>query len=167
MIHLRELKQEYYQATIKMITEFFNYHRELTNAPREFWTNDEESEETLKEWLEKGSVFSIFYGEKLAGFVSIRFGGTNAAWLEDIFIDKEFRNKGIGKLVIKELDDILMKKGILAMFVDVIPRNTTAMQFYIDCGFDHLNMVQLRKNYDERLNKDENIDILGFSLKKY
>lgn len=61
----------------------------------------------------------------------------------------------------------MKEKGIITIFVDVIPRNTSAIKFYLECGFDHLNMIQLRKNYDERLNKSDEIEILGYKLKKY
>ncbi|GIM33368.1 hypothetical protein [Paraclostridium bifermentans] len=53
------------------------------------------------------------------------------------------------------------------MIVDVIPRNTSAIRLYRQCGFDHLNIIQLRKNYNERLNKKDDIEILGFNFKKY
>lgn len=53
------------------------------------------------------------------------------------------------------------------MFIDVIPRNTSAIKLYSECGFNHLNMIQIRKNYDKSLNKSEDIEILGFKFKKY
>ncbi|WP_102398687.1 GNAT family N-acetyltransferase [Haloimpatiens massiliensis] len=166
-IQLKEIEESLFDETVKMITDFFNYHRKLTNAPKEFWTNDEESLETLKEWMEAGKVFNILNEGKNIGFISVRFGGQDAAWLEDIFIVEQYRGHGIGKYVIKELDKMMKEKGIISIFVSVIPRNTSALQFYIDCGFDHLNMIELRKNYDEKLNKNDNINVLGFDLKKY
>jgi ribosomal protein S18 acetylase RimI-like enzyme len=65
------------------------------------------------------------------------------------------------------LDELMREKAIITMFVDVIPRNTSAIKLYRECGFDHLNMIQLRKNYDERLNKEEDVEVLGFQFKKY
>lgn len=67
----------------------------------------------------------------------------------------------------ESLDDMAKEKGIKSMFVSVIPRNISALNFYIECGFDHLNMIELRKNYDESLNKSEEVNILGYKLKKY
>lgn len=61
----------------------------------------------------------------------------------------------------------MVQKKIVSMFVDVVPRNTSAIKLYRECGFDHLNIIQLRKNYDETLNKEDNIEILGFNFKKY
>ncbi|MDO7205796.1 GNAT family N-acetyltransferase [Paraclostridium bifermentans] len=90
---------------------------------------------------------------ELVGFFYVRFGGQNVAWLEDLFIIEGYRNKGIGKIAMQKLDELMIEKGVVSMFVDVIPRNTSAIRLYRECGFDHLNIIQLRKNYDERLNK--------------
>ncbi|MCM1988523.1 GNAT family N-acetyltransferase [Oceanirhabdus seepicola] len=151
----------------KMITELMNYHRKLTKARKEFYQTDEESLETVNEWNEEGEIYKILHQEELAGFFYIKFGGHNAAWLEDLYIKEAFRGKGLGKAAMNELDKMLQDKGILAMFVDVIPRNTRAIEFYQEIGFDHLNMIQLRKNYDKTLDKSEEVDLLGYKFKKY
>ena len=116
---------------------------------------------------EKGEIYKVLQDQDLAGFFYIRFGGRNAAWLEDLYIKEDFRGQGLGKLAMNELDKMLQDKGILALFVDVIPRNTRAIEFYQEIGFDHLNMIQLRKNYDKTLDKSEEVDLLGYHFKKY
>lgn len=166
-IIIKELQQELFMDTAKMITELMNYHRKLNNAPKEFWQKDEESIETLKEWQEEGTVYNVFKDEQAVGFFYVRFGGQNVAWLEDLYISEQFRGQGIGKKAMATLDELMREKKVTSMFVDVIPRNTSAIKLYRECGFDHLNMIQLRKNYDERLNKQEDIDLLGFEFKKY
>lgn len=166
-IIIKELQQELFMDTAKMITELMNYRRKLNNAPKEFWQKDEESIETLKEWQEEGTVYNVFKDEQAVGFFYVRFGGQNVAWLEDLYISEQFRGQGIGKKAMATLDELMREKKVTSMFVDVIPRNTSAIKLYRECGFDHLNMIQLRKNYDERLNKQEDIDLLGFEFKKY
>lgn len=74
-IKIRQLEKELFMDTAKMITELMNYHRKLNNAPKEFWTDDEESIETLKEWQEAGTVYNVFKDEAVVGFFYIRFGG--------------------------------------------------------------------------------------------
>jgi GNAT superfamily N-acetyltransferase len=166
-IKIKEINDEFFMSTVRMITDLMNYHRKLNNAPKEFWHTDEESIVTLKEWKKEGVIYNILDRDKVVGFFYVRFGGQNAAWLEDLYIIDEYRGKGVGKYAIAELDKLMLEKGVVAMFVDVIPRNKGAIKFYRECGFDHLNIIQLRKNYDKRLNKDEEIDILGFRFKKY
>ncbi|WP_460420590.1 GNAT family N-acetyltransferase [Paraclostridium sordellii] len=166
-IKIKEINDSLFLETIKMITELMNYHRNLNNAPKEYWQTDEQSRETLNQWIKQGTVYNIFLDDVPIGFFYIKLGGQNVAWLEDLFIVEEYRSKGIGKLAIQQLDELMIAKGIVSIFVDVIPRNTSAIKLYKECGFDHLNIIQLRKNYDERLNKKDSMEILGFNFKKY
>ncbi|WP_373598726.1 GNAT family N-acetyltransferase [Paraclostridium bifermentans] len=166
-INIKEINDSLFLHTTKMITELMNYHRKLNNAPKEYWQTDEQSVETLNEWKKQGSVYNIFSDDKPVGFFYIRLGGQNVAWLEDLFILEEYRSNGIGKLAMQKLDKLMIDRGVVSTFVDVIPRNTSAMKLYKECGFDHLNIIQLRKNYDERLNKKDDVEILGFNFKKY
>ena len=166
-IRFGEVSDELFEVTALMLTDLMNFHRKLNNAPKEFWQTDEESRETLKQWKIKGTVYNVYFEDSVVGFFYIRFGGQDVAWLEDLFIIEEFRGKGVGKSAFIMLDELMKEKGVKAMFVDVIPRNASAIGFYVDCGFDHLNMIQLRKNYDERLNKADEIEVLGYKLKMY
>jgi ribosomal protein S18 acetylase RimI-like enzyme len=166
-IRIDEISNSLFSHTTKMITELMNYHRKLNNARKEYWQTDEQSRKTLNEWKQQGSVYNIFLDDIPVGFFYVRFGGQKVAWLEDLFIKEEYRGNGIGKLAMKKLDELMVDKEVISMFVDVIPRNTSAIKLYKECGFDHLNIIQLRKNYDERLNKKDNIEILGFNFKKY
>jgi hypothetical protein len=63
-ITIKELKEELFMDTAKMITELMNYHRKLNNAPKEFWQTDEESIETLKKWQGTGTVYNVYKDEK-------------------------------------------------------------------------------------------------------
>lgn len=166
-ISINEINDSLFLDTTKMITELMNYHRKLNDAPKEYWQTDEQSRVTLDEWIKQGSVYNIFLDNGLVGFFYVRLGGQNVAWLEDLFIIEGYRNKGIGKIAMQKLDELMIERGVVSMFVDVIPRNTSAIKLYRECGFDHLNIIQLRKNYDERLNKKDDIEILGFNFEKY
>lgn len=150
-----------------MIMELMNYHRKLTNAPKEFWCALDNAKESFDEWFISGKIYLILEDEISIGFFYIKFGGNNAAWLEDLFILEKFRGKGFGKSAMRSLDKMLINDNITALFVDVIPRNNYAIEFYQEVGFDHLNMIQLRKNYDDRLNKTEEVEVLGYRFNKY
>jgi GNAT superfamily N-acetyltransferase len=166
-VRFAEVSDDLFETTAKMITDLMNYHRKLNNAPKEFWQKDEESRETLKEWQGIGIVYNVYAENVVVGFCYIRYGGQDVAWLEDLFIAEEYRGRGIGKCAFRMLDELMKEKNVRTMFVSVIPRNKCALGFYINCGFDHLNMIELRKNYDERLNKTDEVEVLGFKLKKY
>lgn len=156
----------YKSQIVHMVKALFNYHRQLTRSRKEFYMTDQEALETLTAWLDEGEVLMI-QEEEIIGIIYVRYGGQKAAWLEDLFIEETYRGKGFGKQAMKLLDDHMEAQGILAMFVNVIPRNERALEMYVDCGFDHLNMIELRKNYDKTLNKSEPVTLLGHELIKY
>ncbi|OPX63548.1 MAG: ribosomal-protein-alanine N-acetyltransferase [Methanomassiliicoccales archaeon PtaB.Bin134] len=153
---------------VLMVTEFYNIHRRLTGSPDKYLQTEEMSEECLRNWQAGGSeVHCICCDGHLAGFLVLRYGGQNAAWLEEIYVAPEFRGRSAGREALRLVDGMMREKGIAALFVDVIPRNEDAIRLYLSSGFDHLNMLQLRKNFDASLNRDEEIEVLGHRMKKY
>ena len=102
-IYINELSDNLFLITAKMITGLMNYHRKLNNAPKEYWQTDEQSQETLRNWIEEGTVYNIFLDDEPVGFFYVRFGGQNVAWLEDLFILEQHRDKGIGKICYAEI----------------------------------------------------------------
>ncbi|MGO1369194.1 GNAT family N-acetyltransferase [Senegalia sp. (in: firmicutes)] len=166
-MELRICKNEDKEIVSPMIVELMNYHRKLTKAPEEYWCTIEKGEQTFNSWLKEGNIYLAMEDRDVIGFFYLEFGGDNAAWLEDLYILKKYRKKGLGKKAMSLLDNMLINENVTALFVDVIPRNISAIEFYREIGFDHLNMIQLRKNYDSRLNKKDSVEILGYNFKKY
>jgi len=164
---LRVCDDNYKNIVAPMIVELMNYHRRLTKSPQEYWCTIEEGEKSFDSWLKEGRIYLIVNNGDYIGFFYLEFGGNNAAWLEDLFILEKYRRKGLGRKAMNILDNRMIKENITALFVDVIPRNIDGIEFYREMGFDHLNMIELRKNYDLRLNKEEEVEILGYDFKKY
>ena len=96
-INIKELSDDLFLTTAKMIKELMNYHRKLNNAPKEYWQIDEQSKGTLQYWKENGVIYNIFLDNEPVGFFYVRFGGQNAPWLEDIFVIQQHRGIGIGE----------------------------------------------------------------------
>lgn len=166
-MELKKYEDEFRTDLVIMIKNFFNEHRDMTKSREEFYISEKEAEESLDYWNKNSDIYMINIDNQIIGFTRIRFGGTKSSWLEDLFIIKEYRGNGYGNQSMKMIDAMMKEKGILAMFVDVIPRNPAAIKLYLKNGFDHLNMIQLRKNYDNSLNKSEKVDVLGFEFIKY
>ncbi|EIJ70542.1 ribosomal protein S18-alanine N-acetyltransferase [Pasteurella bettyae] len=66
------------------------------------------------------------------------------ATLFNIAIDPNFQGKGLGKKLLSQLIEILRKKAILTLWLEVRESNNTAKQLYDKLGF---NEVDIRKNY--------------------
>jgi len=90
-------------------------------------------------------------------------------WLEDIFIIKKYQGKGIGSLVIKKLEEIV-KTYSESLYIEVAARNLQAMKLYWTVGYDCLNTITIRKDFNENdfsLIQKENIAGFDFEIKKY
>jgi GNAT superfamily N-acetyltransferase len=165
---LRPMREEDRNPVVRMITEFYNLHQRLNNSHLRSQQTDRDSLRRLENWEGKGcEVLCIWCEQGLAGFLTLRYGGQNAACLEKIYVLPEFRKRGTESMALEQLDEMMREKRVMALFVDVIPRNEEALRFYLEHGFDHLNLLQLRKNYDPSLNRKEEIEVLGHAMKRY
>ena len=161
------MREDHRSRLVPMVTEFYNIHRRITDSERYVQT-DEMSSKCLDDWL-AGSreIHCICCDGHLAGFLVLRYGEQRVAWLEEMYVAPEFRGRSTGRSALELVDRMMEGKGILSMYVDVIPRNDGAIRLYVSSGFDHLNMIQLRKNYDRSLDKEEGLEVLGHRLKKF
>ncbi len=115
---------------------------------------------TLEEWIKKDIVYYIILEEDIVGFIHISHKGPNVMIIEDIFILEEYRRKGVGKKVIYLLKEKVIDLGKTSLCVNVVPRNSEALDFYEAVGFDHLNMIELRMNFNNNDNRDREIKFL-------
>lgn len=151
----------------KHIMELMNYHRRLNNAPKKYWCTLLEAQNTFLNWVNSGDLFKIVNDNNLLGFLYVKHLSTSVSVLEDFYLKSEFRGQGFGKVAMNQLDRLLESKNVSSLLVDVQPKNKMALDLYVELGFDHLNMIQLRKNYDTRLNKEEKVSIVSHDLKMY
>lgn len=163
MISLKRFSDEFKDETVKRIAVFFGFHSVLVNGKENL--NYKMAEETLNEWLKPDhEMYIIEYKEKTAGFLHIAYKGSNVAWIEDIFVDENFRNKGIATRAIKIAEEIIKSNpGYTAICFDVVPRNEAALRLYYKLGYDNLSMITVRKElYENKRDKKESL--LGFEF---
>ena len=106
--------------------------------------------ETLRSWLTPGNALYIIRRDgAAAGFLRLGLRGPNAAWLEDIFVDERLRGQGIATQAIRAAEQIVRDMpGYTALCLDVQPENENALRLYHALGYDTLNLLCLRKNFD-------------------
>lgn len=160
-IKIEIISDENISQVEEMLNEFFQYHFDLNNRKN----TKINGTRTLKQWIKNNDVYCIFSNEVIVGFINVRNGGTHVVYLDDIYIEKNARRKGIGKKAIDLLENKILSNGYKSLCVNVIPKNIEAIKFYIECGFDHLNMIELRKNYDNSFNKLDDVELLGYKFK--
>ena len=119
MIKLVPYAAEFKDDTIKRIAEFYNYHSSLLNEKAKLTESSyAEAEETLGNWLEPShELYLIKFKQFVIGFLHIGYRGQNVAWIEDIFVDEEFRNRGIATKSIEEAEKIIKNNLNTPLFV--------------------------------------------------
>ena len=100
------------------------------------------TEELLKEWIfEKKKAEVIFAVEdgKKVGFALFfhnfsTFLGRAGIYLEDLFVLPEFRGKGYGKGLLKELAKIAVERGCGRLEWSCLDWNKPSIDFYLSLG---------------------------------
>ena len=71
--------------------------------------------------------------------------------INNIFVLEEYRNKGIGKALMKTMINALKEVGITNIQLDTFNKNSKAINFYEELGFEKCNIQML---YQEDKNKE-------------
>lgn len=79
----------------------------------------------VKKILPKSNIKVAILGNRIVGFI-----GIVDSYVAGIFISKEYRSLGIGKLLLQEV-----KKSYKRLSLDVYGKNERAYKFYLDNGF--------------------------------
>jgi len=83
----------------------------------------------------------------------------------ELYVRPEQRRRGIGRLLLHEVERRVRAAGEKDLFVSIVPANRVALAFALRCGYDVLNTVELRKNLDDSLSPRSEVECLGLHLK--
>ena len=100
------------------------------------------TEELLKEWIfekKKAEVLFVCEGEKEVGFALFfhnfsTFLGRAGIYLEDLFVLPEYRGKGYGKALLKQLARITEERGCGRLEWSCLDWNRPSIDFYLSLG---------------------------------
>ncbi len=118
------------------------------------------SEDALIKALEREDniYFSAVCDGKVAGYIgSYRVLGE--VYINNIAVLKDYRNKGIGKALIKSLADYCKENGCEFCTLEVRKSNINAISLYEKCGF---KLVGERKNFYDSPKEDALLYTLFF-----
>ena len=135
------IKTEFRFATENDVGLILNFIRELAlyeNLSSEVVAD----EETLKEWIfKKGKAEVIFALEKglEVGFALFfhnfsTFLGRAGIYLEDLFVKPDYRKRGHGKALIKELAKVAVERGCGRLELSCLDWNKPSIDFYLSLG---------------------------------
>jgi ribosomal protein S18 acetylase RimI-like enzyme len=99
---------------------------------------------------EYGNIWLIRNGETVIGYLimtivfSFEFKGRNA-FVDELYIDKHYRNLGAGRKAIEHVSREAEKQGIKALHLEVEKHNTKAINVYKKQGFFEHNRFMMTK----------------------
>lgn len=90
-------------------------------------------------------LFNIYKDDWLIGFVWIKVEKEKkSAFLYEIFIFEEYRGKGLGTKVMKNVEEWLEQEGIYYFKLHVFGRNEGARKLYEELGFEIAGINMLK-----------------------
>lgn len=80
-------------------------------------------------WREGEFVFGAFQDGKLVGYATLNITG-GVGYVHELFVSADFRGKGIGRSLIKEIEEFCKTKGCHKMTLKTSERHKTALEIY-------------------------------------
>lgn len=138
--HLFEIKDcEVLQSMV------FNFYRDSNEE-----ITEENIQKTIKRAISNPEQLQIFFLKHqentvgyaiLSSFWSNEYGGL-VLIIDELYIIPEHRNKGIATHFIAEMSQ---KEGHAQLNLEVLPKNTSALQLYKRLGFEQIDRIFMKK----------------------
>ena len=145
---IRKMTENDKELYITMAEEFYNSDAVLHPIPRDHF------EKTANEALrsdEYAEIYLLEYEGETAGYgltarTFSQEAGGQVLWIEELYIRKEFRSKGLGSEFFSSLED--KNRGeIVRLRLEVEADNTRAISLYERLGYEVLDYVQMVKDF--------------------
>ena len=142
-----------YDITKMTLDDLNNIKDNLISDFDDFWNYS-----VFKSELESDSSHYLVVKDnsKIIGFAGIKVILPDAD-IMNIVVKKDFRNQGIGSLLLKELINLSKSLNVKNLFLEVNEKNTPAILLYNKFGF---KKISTRKNYY----KDNNAIVMKLDL---
>lgn len=97
-----------------------------------------------------GRLYLIKSGASTIGYIVLTFGYSfeyqgRDAFIDELYITENFRQKGIGKLTMNFIESESRKLNINAIHLEVEPHNTDANRLYLNKGYQSNDRTLLTK----------------------
>lgn len=161
MTALRVYTQKDEETLIPFIISFWDAHHAQTDA--------DNARKDIAGWTgENHDLFVIEKDDEPVGFLHLNMRGSTVCWIEDVFVEEAHRRQGIAGAAIGLAEDMMKKRGVKGVAMDVVPDNLPALRLYHRLGYDRLSIVTVRKDFDEfETARTEEIGGLTFRVRKF
>ncbi|MDV3103385.1 GNAT family N-acetyltransferase [Thermococcus waiotapuensis] len=89
-------------------------------------------------------IFLALEGANAVGFIRVS-SREGCFWVEEIYVRREFRGKGIGRALVERVEEEV-KKHDSSLYLLVLPQDKDAIGFWKRLGYDLINTVELTKD---------------------
>ncbi len=111
-----------------------------------------DTQENIKQELKEQPEYWIaaYEEERMVGIV---FGTDDGrkGWLNRLAVDEDYREEGIGKGLVKRLENVFKSKGFKIWAVLIEPDNPEAMVFFEHLGFEDVDIKYYSKRESEKV----------------
>ncbi|MFA9414131.1 N-acetyltransferase family protein [Streptococcus sp. E29BA] len=140
MVSLRLANERDKKAILSLIAQFWLVHNQEQVADEVLLTH-------YQTWTGQGHLFYLVsYGSELIGFAHLGARGGAIDWLEDFFIRPDYQGRGFGRQVMRLLEE-KVRAYSASLYIEVAARNLAAIDLYTSLGYDCLNTLTIRKDF--------------------
>ncbi len=122
---------------------------ELFSIENDFTADAEKQRNALKILIDKktgGVILVAESGSDITGMVNLQkivstAAGGYSILLEDLYVKPEYRNTGIGRMLVDKAEEWGRSESALRIQLGADIRNSNALSFYSNAGFNRSNMA--------------------------
>jgi GNAT superfamily N-acetyltransferase len=138
LISFRPCRPKDHKTLLKFVSAYYRFEKIKFDR-----TSLSKGLDTLLRNLSQGQAWLMENHKKPVGYAvltynfDLEYGGVEGM-LTDLFVEKRYRDQGIGSLALYEIEDFCRERGIQTIEVQVLQRNKNAEIFYRKAGFTSL-----------------------------
>jgi ribosomal protein S18 acetylase RimI-like enzyme len=135
LVSFRPCGPKDFRSLVKLTTAYYRFDKIPYDLP-----SLRRGLETLLRNPSQGQVWLMETHHKAVGYAlltynfDLEYGGIEGM-LTDLYVEKRYRNCGVGSLALYELEDFCRERGIRTIELQVLHRNKAAEAFYRKAGF--------------------------------
>jgi len=122
------------QLIYKITKEVFKTYQEQAGIAGKIAALNESVDDILKD-IETKHVFVAVLDGQVVGSVRIEILEDGTAYLSRFGVDQEIQSKGIGRALIAEVDNLMLKENVSRLCLHTASRMLSLVRFYYGQGF--------------------------------
>lgn len=109
-------------------------------------------------------VYVTMDESRIAGFVILQVCGSFKGYIQTLFVNNEWRGKGIGKKILQFCEQRVLQISP-NLFICVSSFNERAIKLYKEFGFEHVGMLRnfVKEGFDELLMRKTFGPVAGYT----